>query len=72
MGRGDDNMSQDDLREPDVVTGAFSVKVLEKIPPTIANALADLEVKRRAGTVPIVVGGDVVCLYLADFLGKEG
>jgi len=57
-----------DVSEPDVVTRAFSVRCLKTAPPLVSAVLADLEAARREGTVPLVVAGDVVCLYLEDFL----
>ena len=56
------------LAEPDIVTRAFCVKRLERAPVEIEAVLCDLEVQRSDGAVALVIVGDVVCLWLADFL----
>ena len=56
------------IAEPDFTTGAFCVKRLRQAPAGLADALADLEARRPSGTIPLVVAGDLVVLYLADFL----
>ena len=59
--------------EPDIVTRAFCVKRLGRAPENIVSVLRDLEVQRRDGATAVVIAGDVVCLWLADFLvGVEG
>lgn len=59
--------------EPDIITGAFSVRVLNAAPRALFDALTDLEVTRRDGTTALVVTRDgIVCLWLQDFLADEG
>lgn len=61
-------MSKRNVPEPDIVTATFSIKRLPDVPQRLADALADLEVRRREGTIPLVVAGDLVVLYARDFL----
>ena len=58
--------------EPDIVTKAFSVRRVTDALKAVADALADLEAARKVGTTPLLVAGDIVCLYLSDFLRTEG
>ena len=55
-------------RAADIVTTRFSVSRQKDAPAEVAAALADLEVVRADGTVPLLLCGDIVCLWLADFL----
>lgn len=56
------------LAEPDIITRAFCVKRLKRAPAEVESLLSDLEMQRRDGTVALVIAGDVVCLWLEDFL----
>lgn len=58
----------------DFHTELFSIaRIDRRAPRVIADRLADLEVTRSEGKVPIVITTDgIVSLYLADFLSDPG
>ena len=66
-----------DLIKPvgeDLHTELFSIaRIDRRAPRVIADRLADLEVTRSEGKVPIVITTDgIVALYLEDFLSDPG
>lgn len=56
------------LAEPDIVTRAFCVRRLRRAPEQIENALGDMESQRSGDATPLVIAGEIVCLWLEDFL----
>ena len=56
-----------DLPDPDFYADVFAVTVAE---PDLALSakMADLEVRARRGTIPLLVCGDLAVMYLSDLL----
>jgi len=53
--------------EPDIITAVFRVRRMARPPADVERALTDLEAGGRPGSVPLVVAGDIVCLFADDF-----
>jgi len=58
--------------EPDIITATFRVRCMAEPPEAIDRALTDLEAGARPGAVPLLVAGDIVCLFAADFFAVGG
>ena len=59
-------------QEPDIITATFRVRRMARPPADVERALTDLEAGGRPGSVPLVLAGDIVCLFVDDFLVLGG
>ena len=59
-------------QEPDIITATFRVKRIPEPPEVVERALTDLEAGGRPGAVPLLLAGDIVCLFADDFFAVGG